>query len=137
MACTTITIPALISTGSVPGTSASPVFQYGRAGDVAAGVYLQVVATVPTNTASILVPFDGFITSAWSTNELVKTYDLKVQRRVGAGFVDQGLILSMVADRKISATFLVPVLKDQELVILVDSGDCRNVQAGLILEQSP
>lgn len=137
MACTTITIPQVISTGSVPGTSASPGFQYGRAGDIAAGTYLQAVATVPTNTAGLIVPFTGFITSAWTTNEAVNTYDLKVQRRVGAAFIDQGLTLSLVAARLIETSFLVPVTKGQEIVMLVDTGSGRNIQAGLIIEQSP
>ena len=137
MACTTITIPQVISSGSVPGTSASPGFQFGRAGPVGAGVYLQVVATVPSNQASVLVPFDGFITSAWTTNKETNTYDLKVQRRVGAAFIDQGLTLSLVADRKFDDTFLVSVLKGQESVMLVSSGSGEDIQAGLIIEQNP
>jgi len=137
MACVTITIPQVVSSGAVPGTSASPGFQFGRAGDIAAGTYLQVVATVPTNTAGLLVPFTGFITSAWTTNENVNTYDLKVQRRVGAGFVDQGLTLSLVGARLIDALFAIPVVKGQELVMLMSTGSGRNVQAGLIIEQSP
>lgn len=135
--CTTITIPQNVGSGSVPGTSASPGFQYGRAGDVSAGTYLQAVATVPTNTAGLLVPFTGFITRAWTTNENVNTYDLKVQRRVGAGFVDQGLILSLVGARLVETSFSVPVTQGQELVMLVDAGSGRNIQAGLIIEQSP
>jgi hypothetical protein len=137
MACVTITLPAVIASGTVPGTSASPGFQFGRAGDVAAGTYLQVVATVPTNTAGLIVPFTGVITSAWTTNEAVNTYTLKVQRRVGAGFVDQGLSLPLVAARLVNSLFSVPVVAGQELVMLLDTGSGRNIQAGLIIEQNP
>lgn len=137
MACITITIPQIVATGSVPGTSASPGFQYGRAGNVSAGTYLQAVATVPTNTAGLIVPFTGVITRAWTTNESANTYDLKVQRRVGAAFIDQGLTLSLVAARLIETDFSVAVTKGQELVMLLDTGSGRNIQAGLIIEQNP
>jgi hypothetical protein len=104
---------------------------------VSAGTYLQAVATVPTNTAGLIVPFTGVITRAWTTNEAANTYDLKVQRRVGAAFVDQGLTLSLVAARLIESSFSVAVTQGQELVMLVDTGSGRNIQAGLIIEQNP
>jgi len=136
-ACTSITLPKVIASGSVPGTSASPGFQYGRAGNVTAPTYLQVVATVPSNTAGLIVPFTGFITGFWSTNEDPNTYGLQVQERTGAAFNDlTGALLNVVADRKLSINIAIPVTKGWELVIYVVTGFGRNIQAGIIIEQA-
>ena len=138
MACSTITLPLVIASGTTPGTSASPGFQYGRSGDIAAPAYLQVVATVPSNTAGLLVPFTGFITSIWSTNEDPNTYTLQVQSRLLAVFTDvAGASLSVAAVRLNETSILAAVTKGQELVIQVRAGSGRNIQAGLIIEQSP
>lgn len=139
MACQTITIPKVIASGTTPGTSASPGFQYGRAGDIVAPTYLQVVATVPTNVAGTRVPFDGFITSIWTDNEAVNTYTLQVRRKDGAGgFVDvTGALLSMVASENDDVNLLVPVTKGWILGMQMTAGSGRNVQAGIIIEQSP
>ena len=137
MSCTTITIPRVVASGTTPGTSASPGFQFGRAGNVLAPTYLQVVATVPSNLASVIVPFDGFITSIWSTNENDNTYELQVQER-GVGFNDLvGASISLVGERKKRVSVMVPVTNGWELLMQFRSGSGRNVQAGLIIEQSP
>ena len=136
MACTTITLPQVIASGTTPGTSAAPGFQYGRAGDIAAPAYLQIVATVPSNVSGILVPQNGFLTSIWSTNEAANTYTLQARRRVGAGFVDiTGASLSLVADRVEETSILVAVLKGWEVALQMTAGSGRNIQAGIIFEQ--
>lgn len=137
--CTTITIPKVVASGTTPGTSASPGFQYGRAGNISAPTYLQVVATVPSNTAGTRVPFDGFITSIWTDNEAVNTYSLQVRRKDGVGgFVDVvGALLTMTAKENDDVSLLVPVTAGWILGIQMTVGSGRNVQAGVIIEQSP
>ena len=102
--CVVQILPPVVATGgTTPGTSASPGFMYGRAGDFSAGTYFQVIATVPSNVAGNIVPFDGVITRAFVTNEAVNTFAIQIQRRVGASFVDIGSTLALTAVRK--ATF--------------------------------
>lgn len=138
MACTVITIPRVISSGSVPGTSASPGLQYGRAGNIAAPTYLQGISTVPSNTAGLIVPFDGFITKIWATAEDDDTFSLQVQERTGNVFTDlAGAVISLVASRKQRVNVLVSVLDGWELVMYMPTGSARNIQAGIIIEQSP
>lgn len=136
MACTTITIPALVATGTVPGTSAAPGFQFGRAGDVFPGTYLQAIATVPTNTAGIEVTFDGLATKAWTTNENANTYTLRFEKRLGAVFTTL-FDLVVVANRKGRVLPLIAVADFDEIVCFLFSGFARNIQAGVILEQNP
>lgn len=138
MGCVVNVIPKVISSGAVPGTSASPGFQYGRAGDVAAGTYLQVIANVPSSTAGNIVPFDGVITRVFVTNENVNTFDIKIQKRTDPGPVFTDLAtLSVVAARKDDSPLAVAVSDGDEIVVLISSGSCRNVQVGIIIEQNP
>lgn len=138
MACTVQVLPAVVATGgTTPGTSASPGFMYGRAGDFSAGTYFQVIATVPSNVAGNIVPFDGVITRAFITNEAVNTFAIQIQRRDGASFIDLGTPLSLIAARKLEFSSLsISVSDGDELVVTVDSGSGRNGQVGLIIEQS-
>lgn len=123
--------------GLTPGVSASPGFMYGRAGDFQAGTYFQVIATVPSNVAGNIVPFDGVITRAFITNEDVNTFSVQVQRRSGASFIDIGSPLSLVAVRKLEfASLLISVSNGDEIVCKCASGSGRNGQVGLIIEQS-
>jgi hypothetical protein len=136
--CTTISLPQVVASGTTPGTSASPGFQAGRAGNVVGPTYLQVVATVPSNTAGLIVPFTGFITGIWTTNELLSTYEIQIQERTGAAFNNiVGATVSTAASRKGQATVLAAVVAGWELVFLVNAGGSgRNIQAGIIIEQS-
>ena len=121
-----------------PGTSASPGFQYGRAGDVTAGTYLQVIANVPSSVSGLIVPFIGVITRAFVTAENATTCGLKIQLRTDPGPVYTDLAsLTLTAARKNDITLAVSVNNGDELVILLDTGTVRNVQVGLIIEQSP
>ena len=130
------TIPPIVVPAPTPGTAASPGFQYGRAGDTSAGTYLQVIATVPSSTAGTVVPFTGIVTRAWTTNEASNTYTISIQRRdPGPVFVELGTI-SVVAARAGDFTLALSVTDGDELCCQVSVGSCRNVQVGLIIEQS-
>lgn len=134
--CVVQTLPLVIAS-SVTGVSASPGFVYGRAGDFAAGIYFQVIATVPSNVAGNIVPFDGVITRAFITNENVNTFSIQIQRRDGALFTNIGSTLALVAARKIEFGLLAIAVSDgDEVVVTVASGSGRNAQVGLIIEQS-
>lgn len=135
--CVVQTLPPVVATTPTPGTSASPGFMYGRAGDFSTGTYFQVIATVPSNVAGNIVPFDGVITRAFITNEAVNTFSIQIQRRSGASFIDLGSALALVAARKIEfASLSISVSDGDELVVRVASGSGRNGQVGLIIEQS-
>lgn len=137
MSCVVTTIPPIIASGTTPGTSASPGFQYGRAGDVTAGTYLQVIANVPSSTAGNIVPFEGTITRAFFTAENAATCTLKIQRRdVGPVFVDLAT-LTLAGSRRGDFALSVAVAEGAEIVVLLDTGTCRNVQVGVIIEQNP
>lgn len=138
MACVVQVLPPVVATGGVtPGVAASPGFMYGRAGDFSTGTYFQVIATVPSNVAGNIVPFDGIITRAFITNEAVNTFAIQIQRRSGASFVDLGSPLSLTAARKIEfGSLSISVSDGDEIVVKVDSGSGRNGQVGLIIEQS-
>jgi hypothetical protein len=138
MACTVQTLPPVVATGGVtPGVAASPGFMYGRAGDFATGTYFQVIATVPSNVAGNIVPFDGIITRAFITNEAVNTFSIQIQKRVGAGYSNLGSVLALVADRKIEfGSLSISVSDGDEIAVTVASGSGRNGQVGLIIEQS-
>ena len=133
--CVVQTLPPRAAVGV--GVSASPGFMYGRAGDFATGTYLQVIATVPSNVAGNIVPFDGLITRAFITNEGVNTFAIQIQRRSGASFVDIGSPLSLVAARKTEfGSLSIAVSDGDEIVVKIASGSGRNAQVGLIIEQS-
>jgi len=121
-----------------PGTSASPGFQFGRAGDVTAGTYLQVIANVPSSVSGLIVPFIGVITRAFVTAENVATCGLKIQVRTDPGpvFTDLATV-GLTAQRKTDTVLAVSVNNGDEIVVLMDTGTVRNVQVGLIIEQSP
>ena len=135
--CVVQLLPPVFASNTGPGVSASPGFVYGRAGDVSAGTYLQVLATVPSNTAGNIVPFDGLITRVFITNEADNTFDIQIQTRDNGTFTDLGSTLSLVAARKISFPSLTLSVSDgDEVVVKLDSGSGRNIQVGLIIEQS-
>lgn len=138
MACVVQTLPPVIATGGTsPGTSASPGFMYGRAGNFAAGTYFQVIATVPSNTAGNIVPFDGVITRAFVTNEAANTFSIQIQSRAGAVFTDIGAPLALVGVRKVEfGSLSISVSDGDEIVVRCSSGSGRNAQVGLIIEQS-
>jgi hypothetical protein len=122
---------------SSPGTSASPGFQYGRAGDVTAGTYLQVIANVPSSVSGNIVPFTGVITRAFITAENAATCTFKIQSRSDPGPVYTDLAsISLAGTRKDDFPLSVSVNDGDEIVVLLFSGSCRNVQIGLICEQS-
>lgn len=136
MTCTTTRLPKVIASGTVVGTSASPGFVYGRPGDVGAGTYLLVMGGVPSNTAGNIVPFDGTITRAFVTSENADTFTVKIQSRSGIVFTDIGT-LTVTASRKEDFDITIPVTDGTEVVCKIDTGNCRNVQVGLIIEQNP
>lgn len=137
MACTSIQLPRVVAATPAPGTSASPGLQYGRAGDISAPTYLQGISTVPSNTAGLIVPFTGFITKIWATSENDDTFSLQVQERTGGVFTDlPGAVISLVAQRKLRISVIVPVTDGWELVMQMRTGSGRNIQAGIIIEQT-
>lgn len=137
MACTVQVLPPVVATGTAPGTAASPGFMYGRAGDFSAGTYFQVIATVPSNTAGNIVPFDGIITRAFITNEATNTFSIQIQRRDNGTFTSIGSPLALTAARKVDFSSLsISVSDGDELVVMVATGSGRNGQVGLIIEQS-
>jgi hypothetical protein len=135
--CVVQQVPPIVASAPAPGTSASPGFQYGRAGDVTAGTYLQVIANVPSSTAGLIVPFTGIITRVFVTNENDNTFTVKVQKRTDPGpvYTDLGTPFSLTAARKGEFNPSISVTDGDELVVLMSSGTCRNVQVGLIIEQ--
>lgn len=131
--CVVMQIPNLVP---APGTSASPGFQFGRAGDISAGTYLKVLGDVPSSTAGFIVPFNGVMTRAFVTNESANTFDIKIQKRTDPGPVFTDVTtLSIVAARKASFVLSESLTDGDEIVILVSSGSCRNVQVGFVAEQ--
>ena len=133
--CVVRTLPPV--PGSQPGVSASPGFMYGRAGNFAAGTYFQVIATVPSNVAGNIVPFDGVITRAFITNESTNTFSIQIQTRDNGTFTDIGSPLALTAARKTEFTSLnISVSDGDEIVVRCISGSGRNAQVGLIIEQS-
>jgi hypothetical protein len=111
---------------------------YGRAGDITAGTYLQVIANVPSSVAGNIVPFNGIITRAFATAEASATCSFKIQRRTDPGpvYTDLGTI-SLAAARRGDFDLSIAVADGDEIVVLMFSGTCRNVQVGLIIEQTP
>lgn len=137
MACTVIKYPQNDAATPTPGTSASPGFQYGRAGLVNAGTYLQVIANVPSSTAGNIVPFTGVLTRAFITCESNATFTVKVQLRTDPGPVFTDVTtLTMTAQRRGDFALANPLTDGDEVVVVIDSGSCTNVQVGLIVEQS-
>ena len=137
MACVVQVLPPVVATGTTPGTAASPGFTYGRAGDFSAGTYFQVIATVPSNTAGNIVPFDGVITRAFITNEATNTFSIQIQTRDNGTFTNIGAALALTAARKTEFTSLsISVSNGDELVVMCSSGSGRNGQVGIIIEQS-
>lgn len=136
--CVILSIPQTSAPTPAPGTSASPGFQYGRAGDVTAGTYLQVIANVPSSVSGLIVPFQGVITRAFVTAENSATCGLKIQVRTDPGPVYTDLAsLGLTAQRKTDTVLAVSVNNGDEIVVLMETGSVRNVQVGLIIEQSP
>ena len=137
MAICVVKVLPVRAAAPTPGVSASPGFVYGRAGDFSAGTYFQVLATVPSNTAGNIVPFDGIITRVFITNESINTYSVQIQTRSGAVFTDIGAPLALVAARKIEFPALtIAVSNGDEVVVKCLTGSGRNGQVGLIIEQS-
>lgn len=137
MGCTVIKYPQNIATTPPPGTSASPGFQYGRAGLVNAGTYLQVIANIPSSTAGNIVPFTGTLTRAFVTCESNATFTVKVQTRTDPGPVFTDITTLTVTGARRGDFALSNQLTDgDELVVIIDTGSCTNVQVGLIIEQN-
>ncbi len=137
MACTVIKYPPNTAATPTPGTSASPGFQYGRAGLVNAGTYLQVIANVPSSTAGNIVPFTGVLTRAFVTCESNATFTVKIQKRTDPGPVFTDIdTLTMTAQRRGDFSLASPLTDGDEIVVIIDTGSCTNVQVGLIVEQS-
>ena len=137
MADCEVQVLPLVTAQPSPGVAASPGFVYGRAGDFSAGTYFQVLATVPSNTAGNIVPFDGVITRAFITNEATNTFSIQLQTRSGAVFTDIGSPLALTGARKTEFSGLTISVSDgDEIVVRVASGSGRNGQVGLIIEQS-
>lgn len=135
--CVIGVVPDTGGSTPTPGTSASPGFQYGRAGDVTAGTYLQVIANVPSSVSGLIVPFTGVITRAFVTAEDATTCGFKIQVRTDPGPVYTDLAtLTLMAERKTDLSLAVSVNNSDEIVVLLDTGTVRNVQVGLIIEQS-
>ncbi len=133
--CRVQILPESQSSGQVPGTSASPGFTFGRAGNVTAGQYLQGPSGVLTNEAGVMATFDGVVTSAWVIAKAAATFDIDILRRVGVVFTTIGTI-SVVATRKGSAALAIPVSDQDELAVRVSAGSADEVSMGLIVEQT-
>lgn len=134
-------IPPTVATGGVvPGLAASPGIQFGRAGGpILAGTYLQVLATVPSNTAGVVVPFNGVLTGGMVTCEAVATFTIEIERRSGAVFtLFHTFTITAVRKQEFSG-LTVAFNQGDEFVAKVGSvtsGPVRNCQIQIITEQS-
>ena len=128
--------PAIRELAATVGVSASPGFQFGRAGNLNDGTYLYTVGGVPSNRAGITVALDNpVITAVYVANQNISTFDIQIFQHDGneAGITFVGTV-SIVNAR--SGTFAVnfPLIKGRQLATRVNFGSARNCNVGLQLQ---
>ena len=92
---------------------------------------------MPSSTAGNIVPFTGVLTRAFVTCENDATFTVKIQTRTDPGpvFTDVAT-LTMTAQRRGDFSLSNQLTDGDELVVIIDTGSCSNVQVGLIIEQN-
>lgn len=120
------------------GVSASPGFQFGRAGNLNDGSYLNTVGGVPSNRAGITVALDNpVITAVYVANQNISTFDIQIFQHDGneAAITFIGTV-TVTAAR--SGTFAVnfPLVKGRQIATRVNFGSARNCNVGLQLQGS-
>lgn len=112
--------------------SASPGFSWGRSGALPTNTYL-LNDSVPSNVTGRVVPLTtGIIKKAVIACGTASTFDVKVQKRSGASFVDL-FTISVSAARTSVTTQTQAVVSGDELCILVSSGSTDNLVVSLIM----
>lgn len=131
----TVTITGNATTDTIDfsvSASASPGFSWGRSGAIPTNTYL-LNDSVPSNVTGRVVPLTtGTIKKAVIACGTSSTFDVKIQRRSGASFVDLATVSVSAARTKVQ-TLSVSVSSGDELAILVSSGSTDNLVVSLIM----
>ena len=120
------------------GASASPGFNFGRAGNASAGTWLQITGGVPSNKAGITVALtNAEIKGIFVANENISTFDLEIYEHEGDS-INLTLLdtVSIVTARSASFSVMVPVTTGRQLAIQISSGTAKNINVGLQLSGS-
>lgn len=120
------------------GVSASPGFQFGRGGNLAANTWLNVVGGVPSNRAGITVSLTNpIITNVYVASENADTYDVDIYEHEGDE-VNLTLLGSVSVISTRSDTFSVSIIatEGRQLAARIVNGSAKNCNVGLQLQGS-
>lgn len=112
----------------------SPGFTFGRSGKVNSGAYL-LNDTVPSNLAGRIVPIvTGELSTVIVNNELVNTFDVTVQKKVGVNLVDIATVNVVNQKIKIETFNGVSLTYGDELAVKISNGSCKQPIIGIIIQ---